>query len=788
MKKNKNFKLTLLAQALLAIGSVGVASSTIAAESSDNSTNASVERIVVTAKNRVEPLQEVPLAINVLSADDLKNNQINGVRDLQDAVPNLYLSASNRNDPTAVGMRGLTPNTSDERYQGVSFFLDGIPLSGQLASLGLNGVERVEVIKGPQAASFGRATYSGAINFVTKELGSDEVTGNFRAKLGQVSGGPDTSYLLEGSVEMPLIDNKLWLNIAGSTFQNGGVAEATDDGTSIGQERSQVASAELFYKPTDTLSVKFRGLYSHDRDHGQLGVIQHPREWLEAGADLITLPRASGSFYPSVLPDPDVDKIANLGADSFLRDRYFASLIVKKDIGDYELTYSGGYYYSEDERDFAFAARAYLPGQDPVFGDLIGTDEITLGFFAGFTFPSREIFENYSQQLVLLSPGDSDFRWRAGLYYFYEFDETQFTSLATDANPDGTSRKDKMENYAVFGGFDYDLTEQLTVSVEGRVSDETVTYMDCADCSSPIEKGDSNSSTDFSPRLTLSYKMSDDNLLYGLYSAGVKSARLSRVVANGEAIVVAAEPEELDNFELGSKNEFYDGRWLLNMAAFYQHVENQQLVSSINLPLGDQLIPVTYVNNVGESEIYGFEVESKVAVTDSFTLSSSIGYADHEFVNDEPFIMSSTSAWGFAGEVGDPVSLDGKTQTDVPKWNGSVAGEYYVDNFYKNMNLVIRLDAKYRGKFYADLSNLVTVKSAWTFNGRISLTGDDLEVALYGKNIFNQDRAIGTGLAGASSGCAFMETDTATYGSNQQCLQATAQRPAEFGIEVAYRF
>ncbi|MBU2878995.1 MULTISPECIES: TonB-dependent receptor [Aliiglaciecola] len=788
MKKNKNFKLTLLAQALLTIASAGTVTTAVSAQEVDMADNANVERVVVTAKNRVEPLQEVPLAINVLSGDDLKNNQINGMRDLQDAVPNLYLSGANRNDPTAVGMRGLTPNTSDERYQGVSFFLDGIPLSGQLASLGLNGVERVEVIKGPQAASFGRATYSGAVNFVTKELGGDEVTGNVRAKLGQVKGGPDTSYLLEGSVEIPLIDDKLWLGISGSTFQNGGVTEAVDDGSSIGQEKSNIASLELYYTPSDTLSVKLRGLYSHDRDGGNVSVIQHPRDWVEAGADFVTLPRASGSRYPTVLPDPDFDKIANLGASGTTRDRYFTSLIVKKEIGDYELTYSGGYFYNEDERVSVYANRDYAPGQDPVFGDLVGTDEIDLSFYAGFTFPSREIFENFSQQLVLLSPGDSDFRWRAGLYYFYESDETQFTALTNSANPNGTARRDKMENYAIFGGFDYDLTEQLTFSAEGRIADEKVIYTDCPNCTSPIAEGDSYSSTDFSPRLTLSYKLSDDNMLYGLYSSGVKSARLSRIVVNGEAQVASADPEELDNFELGSKNEFYDGLWTLNMAAFYQHVENQQLVSSVNVITGDGAIPVTYVNNVGESEVSGFEIESKVAISDSFSLNGSVGYAKHEFVNDEPFVMSATSAWGFPGEVGDPVSLDGKTQTNVPKWNGRLGGEYYVADAYKNMSLSVRFDANYRGKFYADLSNLVTIESAWTFNGRISLTGDDLEVALYGKNIFNQDRAIGAGLAGSSSVCAFVETDTATYGNNQLCLQATGQRPAEFGVEVGYRF
>ncbi|MDO6475139.1 TonB-dependent receptor [Alteromonas sp. 1_MG-2023] len=786
MENKANAKLNSITKGILSLATLAVSGQVWSEEAASQSSG--VERIVVTAKNRAEPLQEVPLAINAFSEEELRNNQINEVRDLQDITPNLYLAGGNRNDPTAVGMRGLTPNTSDERYQGVSFFLDGIPLSGQLASFGFIGIDRIEVIKGPQAASFGRATYSGAINFVTATPDADETEGEFRASAGTVSGGADSSYSVAGSIETPLIEDKLWLNVGATKFQNGGVAEATDDGTSIGRERSEIVTAQLYYAPSDTLSVKFRTMYSHDEDTGQLAVIQHPRDWVESGADLITLPRASGSFYPSVVPDPDTGTIASFGAAGTARDRYFSSLIVTKDIADYRLIYSGGYYKSEDDRDAAFSTRAYLPGQDPVFGDVVGTDEVSLTFYAGFTYPSREIFKNTSHQLLLLSPDAQDLRWRAGLYYFWEEDETQFTSLASDVNPSGTARVDEMQNYAAFGGLDYDITDQLMFSAEGRIATEKVIYNACPQCTTPMPEEGSNSSTDFSPRLTLTYKLSEDNMIYGLYSSGIKSARLSRVVIDGVPQAIAAKPEELDNFELGSKNQFLDGKMMLNLAAFYQDVSDQQLTSSNNLEVGDQIVPLTYVDNVGNSEVYGFEAESKIAVTDNLSLSASVGYAHHEFVDSDPFVMSATSAWGFEGESGDPVSLNGKTQTNVPRWNGRLAGEYFVPDVYNNMSLSVRVDGNYRGEFYADLSNLVTVESAWTFNSRITLADDILDISLYGRNIFNQDRAIGTGLAGGSAPCVFNENNTALYGNNQLCLSIAAPRPAEFGVEVGYKF
>lgn len=749
--------------------------------------------IVVTAKSRAEKLQDVPLAISAFSSDDLVKKQVRDIRDLQQVAPNVSLfSGSGRNDPSAFAIRGLTSNTSDERYQGVSFFLDGIALSGQLSSLDMTTIERVEVIKGPQSATYGRATYSGAINFVTREPSGDTVTGSFRARGGFNDGAPEANYNFTASITAPIVQDKLWLSVAGSLMQNGAVARSVDENAPIGRERSQNVTATLFFKPDDTLSIRLRGLYSHDKDSNPLLTVQHPRDWVLAGVDRAPLPRNGGSFLPGTIPDPSYEDMATKGATGTDRNRYFASLIVSKAIGDYELVYRGGYFYNDDDRSSVSVARSAIAGQDPVFGDLIGTPAITLTSFANALSVSREVFKNTSHQVELLSPSANAFRWRAGAYYFWESDETLLPLSSTPANPGGTARKDSLTNIAAFGGFDFDLTDSFTISGEGRIAKETLKYYDCAACINPIAEGDTVSSTDFTPRITLTYKATPNNMLYALYSSGVKSGRYSYVVANGQPSLFYAEPEKLQNFEIGSKNSFDGGRHIINLSAFYNKVSNQQLVSATNytLPNGNTY-SITAAANAGKSTIWGFEVEATTTVTEGLSLRGTAGYAHQEFASKNPVVLQAVSVGGFPlATTGNPqaVVLDGYTQPNVPRWNASVAADYEVRELFSDYSLLMNLTGSYRGKFYGDLHNDVVIRSAWTVNSRIAVMNDRLEFALFGRNLFNNRRALGSGLAGSTTNCAFLETDTATYGTSQRCLHAAAQRPREIGVEAAFRF
>lgn len=762
-------------------------SSAVSAQSTP-ADDASTNTIIVTAKSRQETLQEVPLAITALTSDDLASAQIRDVRDLQKVTPNLSLFAgSGRNDPSAYSLRGLAPNTSDERYQGISVFIDGVALSGQLASLDLENLQRVEVIKGPQSANFGRATYSGAINYITADPSGDTVSGFVKARGSLMNSAPDASYYFGGTITAPIVKDALWASVAGSVFQNGAIAKSRDGGAPIGRERTQAVSGTLFFKPDDTFSVKLRGMYQHDRDSIAAQVVEHPREWLQAGIDVAPYGRGAGSFFPKYLPDPDVDNIGTSGARGYERDRYFASLVITKQFGDYELSYRGGYVDESRTADAPNAPRAVGAGQDQVYGNLIGT-AVTVRAASRGTFPSFEKFTNTSHQLMLLSPGAKPLRWRAGVYYFWERDDTGFPSFANAANPAGRTRDDRLENMAVFGGLDWDLTEQLTFSLEGRYAREKLFAPACPTCAvSPTSVDYTKISKDFTPRVTLAYKISPENMVYALFSKGVKSARAGYVTVNGAIAAVYADPERLLNYEIGSKNSFFGGALTLNLAAFYDQVKDQQLVSTLNRTVEGQAITVSAVGNVGASDIVGVEAEANWRVTPQLTLRGSVGYAHQEFTSKRALLLSAGSTYGFPATPDGSVVLDGLTQANVPDWNGFVGAEYRlpeVGGFLPSL----RVDGSYRGSYFATLSNTVKVRSAWTVDARLNLTSDAVDLALFGRNILNNQRATGSGLAGAVANCMFIERDTATYGSNQQCLYASVPRPPEFGMEATLRF
>ena len=176
-----------------------------------------LEEVLVTAKQREESLQDVPLSITAFTADAILKSQALDLRDIAALTPGLsFASGGGRTDPTAVAMRGVVPNTSDERFQGVSVFVDGVALSGQLLGLGTSQLERVEVLKGPQSATFGRATYSGAINYITRNPDGDEMTGDLRLRLGETKDALDSNYFVGASLTTPLLADRLWLGVSAS--------------------------------------------------------------------------------------------------------------------------------------------------------------------------------------------------------------------------------------------------------------------------------------------------------------------------------------------------------------------------------------------------------------------------------------------------------------------------------------------------------------------------------------------------------------------------------------------
>jgi outer membrane receptor protein involved in Fe transport len=733
-----------------------------------------IEEIVVTAKQREQNLQEVPLAITVFSSEDLVKRRIVDPRDIASFTPNFnFYAGTGRQDATSMSLRGLSPNTTDERYQGVTFFLDGVPVSGTMTSFTTVNLERVEVIKGPQSATFGRATYSGAIDYVTRTPKSDTLSGSAR---GQISSGSNTdmSYLVSANASFPILSGRVWGETAVFALRNGALSRDRLTQAEIGREESVGATAVLYAEPNENLSIKFRFMWDRDRDSQPQLVSQHPRQWQQAGT-LIRLP--SGLFWTTKILDPDprdagcdAQGAGNPADCGFERRRQFFSLVGNYQFGEgYTVSYLGGYF----RQDLRGNQDAYYRGRrDPLFSDLpIPTK------FSSLYFVSPEKFTNTSHQLRIVSPDEERFRWRAGVFYFWELDRL-FSRAGGGVvwNPNNPTMQRAgdlwYENYAAFGGVDYDLTTQLTASLELRAERETVAYDACTFCVfvNPIDRREK--STNVLPRATLSYKLTDENSVYALYAYGTRPGRFNETLP---PTYFFARKEKLNNFEIGSKNTFLDNRFLLNLAGFYQKVKDQQY------RIAEATTAVQRIDNVASSDVWGFEIEAVAQLTEAWSISGGIGYARQRYksstdLNRLPF---STNAFFPLGQA----NLQGFTQINVPAWTGNASTEYVVPLSGEH-ELALRLDYIFRGSQYVDFGNVAKIPAAHKVNLRATLQTERYRLSAFVNNATNDKTATGSGF-GTAGTCLHNAPE---FPGAESCGVAGIPRPREYGVEFVVDF
>lgn len=747
-----------------------------------------IEEIVVTAKHREQNLQDVSLAITAFTSADIEAKGLADVRDVAQFTPSFsYYSGTGRADPTALIVRGLAPNTSDERYQGLSVFIDGIFLSGQLTSIDTSSLERVEVIKGPQAATFGRATYSGAVDYVTKTPSDNEFSGRVFGQWSSNSG--NSNHNASVRVNIPVVADKMWLAVNATSLRRGELGTNPADGEKVGIEETTAFGITVYAEPNENLSIKFRYGVDRDRDSLPAFYVEEPAEWTALGSQTQVVP--GGFVWPDgKVPDArlgiaggaeflDADRPLDGGRD---RDRDVASLIIEADVLDgHELSYRGGYFDSKywANQDFYFRSGV----NDPFFGDatnrkartLAGTGSFLDGLFADlFTIAFQEEFENTSHQVRLVSPGDRKLRYRGGFYYFKETVRNfRFEEDKSASNPTGQQRGDEwVENFAGFGGLEYDVSEQLTLSAEARVAREEVVWEECGFCVvNNTGNGRVHKDTQISPRFTVEYRPNDEYLLYGLLARGYKAARHNN---NTRFSLPTAEPERLDNLEVGAKTTLADGRAILNLAGYYSDVQNQQAFYPVPDPATGGTTNLTGVGNFGDSRIFGFEIEGSVVVSEGWQVSGGVGYADHKFTSDGPPLND-------FGLFRPGQTVNGLTTVNTPKWTGNLSTDYTFPIQGGAYDVSLRADMLFTGKMFVDRANLAYIDSVVRFNAKATLSAETWHVSVFAKDISDERTRTGAGLSG-SSGCLYTEIP------GSRCLSVGVPRGREVGVEAVLNF
>ncbi len=777
---------------LTAVAVVGVAASAffeVRPALAQGTGSDALEEIIITARRREESLQEVPVAVSAFGAEDIVNRNIRSVEDIAKFTPGLSLPKAfgrSTDRPVIRGQGNVLAGVQFGVESGAAYFVDGVYYPADLSSLNLADLERVEVIRGPQAALYGRNTYSGAINFITRGPG-EEFDGRVRARYGE-----DNEQEIFLSVGGPLGDMFAG-SLTGRYYSLDGLFDNITTGRKVGDEETSSINARLDFTPNSNFTLSLRGTYQEDRD-GTRAFFLQPSEsnncfpgtrsnaaWLWTGST------NNNQYYCGEVNAPGRTVQLN---DGPAVNTVLVPGIPNVDLPGFSLPFPGsplppgifqggppynpntGVAFSGVERDIA---RISLQGQwefnngYALIGSVTGrtedrktgsdSDHTSVNLLQADAFgpvppppDTVECFfcasgaakdEDYSAELRLQSPIDSAFRWMVGAFYY---DQTTELSDIFFSGEGPVEDESTVENTAVFGSIEYDFTDAFTATLELRWFDETKGLTEGVDTTDPTRE--TKSFSEVAPRVTANWKVAEDTILYGIYAKGYKPGG---VIGSAGAELVPPtttyEQEESDNFELGVKTSFADNRVILNAAVFFIDAQDIQLTTP--LQSGGEGTFTSVVTNQGSGETYGIELDATWLVNDNLTLGATYALASTEFTEGcDEFQWTLTSG---GGQLQDSENCTGTSPNG--QGSGSIVGNQFPLSSENQFSAYadVRLPSFGETEFFANLSyswedekpvqvhNQAWVPAASLVDLRLGWETDTWTIAIYGRNLTDED-------------------------------------------------
>jgi outer membrane receptor protein involved in Fe transport len=757
---------------------------------------AQIEEVVVTARKREESLQSVPITVTAFSEEAITRQGIKTVNEIAKFTPGLNFDRGFAPQDTRPNIRGL-PTTRGRPPIGI--LLDGIDISSEsigtaggsnLMNLKLVDVERIEVVKGPQSALYGRVAFGGAINYVSKKPNLEAMESSVNVDVATYD-----LYEVRGATNVPLSDKAaLRVNALYSYFD--GFYENEVSGATIGGAETWGVAGALRLLPADNADFTLRVSYSDDKSEprpayyfGQFVPGRGTRIALPAnavGERLGQIPAGGGLpttnplpatiAYPALGEEKRGDRVL-LSVDPLTGKDYeggrlkpvIASLVGDIDFGWATLSSWTGVTrataISRADGDFHGAPLTQVTLPTPGLAEPLPAAQVS---------DFRNEIKQYSQELRLGDLEGEGFRWAVGGLYWKEdyssVNSTLFVQRITRltpgwsvgreiqmrGNPIGELNTRNTEHYSGYGIAEFDITDQLEISAEGRYSHEKFNYLFGRSISAPISGttllpytyaggifNPESSTNFFAPRVTVNYKPTDDASLYATYSRGVKPGGFLNVAVVFDVADALYKPEKLDNYEVGFKTSWADDTLRFNGAYFhmiYKDRLTQLLVPEPRSPQGT----VTKTVNQGQAKVDGVEVEVVAAPAEGLTLTGAYTYLDPRFTESE---VPTTSALDVAnagncriGTVGQQrvcfVNTNGNQLEQAAKHSLSAAINYTAP-LSGDWNLVSEISTQYRSKRYQAPSNLIWIASNWNVDAQIGAQNDSYTVLAYVTNLLD---------------------------------------------------
>lgn len=665
-----------------------------------------LEEVVVTARKTEERLQDVPLSIAAFSSEDIRQSGARDLYDLTRFTPGFTFEKLNRYGAQGGLSRPVIRGMSNILGEGnASVFVDGIVYSDSILAFPMDIVERVEVIKGPQAALFGRATFSGAINFITKKGGNEPEN---RVSLRAADYGDyEVNLLSRGAIR----EDRLFYVAHGRFYTFDGMYRNTLDGGKVGGEESRNFNGALEYRG-EAFSATLGAGYSKDDDDLAAIVLQ------DRYANNCFL-SSQRQYYCGEVREQDnvtLDRAGLKGKEGVDRESKRLSLALRWELGDYTLSSNSGLFSTESQY-----------GYDSTYQGATALALTTIPMAPGAVRPTTDVVrrqsvlrnevsdrDEWSTELRFDSPADRAVRWMLGGYY-YTSDRTLVELHFADTAPPVDSGETRIDNWAVFGSVAWDVTDQFSLTGELRRATDTIGNYKTT--TGLIEREFKSTS----PRVTARYKFSPSLMAYANWARGNKPGAINADPRFPPDIQFADE-EESENYEIGVKSTLLDGRLTANLAAYYIDWTNQQITSTFFFPAGGSQ---SYILNAGKSEVKGVELELEAALTDRLTGGLTYSYVDAQFVQlDDP------EALNLFGNA----SVAGKHPAGVPANQASVFGRYGFE-LGPQTRAFVRADASYTGRKYDQIFNLASTGARTIVNLSAGLERDRWSASLFVDNL-----------------------------------------------------
>ncbi len=714
------------------------------------------DEIVVTARRREETLQDVPIAISVVSQEELTRRNLESVTDLQASTPSLSATGPYRNTPiiSIRGQGGFTPGG----IPAVIMYMNEVPLptSAQAGSpggaLGANGLffdlENVQVVKGPQGTLFGRNTTGGAILIQSRRPTMD-FGGHVTATAGNYGDRE-----IDAAINIPLVADRLALRVATNAQKRDGftIAQSTpshpngldlDDSNHFSVRGSLLAQ----FGGVENLLVADYVKVDHN------GVSSILKSVNPSPAHPVNL------FFPGMA--------AQLAAQDALGIRRQVPL--SADMGGFMRRWSVTNTTSIDLSDtitlrniFAYSRSKYAQTIDgdgtiyPVF-DPIQSQSIP--------YVTRQISNEIQLQGNSFG-GNLD--WVAGFFYLNQPEEDNFTlhRNVTLGRPRDVGFKQFESSRAVFAQGDFDITNTLSLTAGARYTWETIgrknreTLLNGA-CFSPFAGADctlANSGDFKAPTWTigLNFAPNRDTLLYVVSRRGFRSGGFNLAGDVPVADQVFGK-ETVTDIELGAKLSFGSGdfRFTTNIAAYRQWYRDIQLQETTISPV--TMGPVTVVTNAGEAQIDGIEIEGTAYIGD-LTLNGQFAYTDFDYTKFSPGVILPVYPTVPPYKFG----VGAQYRLPLPSSIGDISISANFD--WQDKTRVVPYDDPFSLK---DAYGLLTLGASWRNVG-----GEPFDLSFFMTNATNKDYVLG-GLPLSNT----LGVSTLTYGA-----------PRMYGFRLGYRF